>query len=1230
MASKMDARLLKSTKFPPEFNQKADMEKVNLHVMKKWITKRISEILGNEDDVVIELCFNLIEASRYPDIKSLQIQLTGFLDKDTATFCKELWNLLLSGQSSPQGVPKELLEAKKLELMQERACFHLACSQAPTIDSVATRNPLQTRGTHRNLVVTVPSLTVAEVVIMVEEDRDRRRPDPEVVGLVSCLVVTATFLRPEDAVHQLQDAIAIDRRHPRIHRGLALVAAAGLAAADAQPRRLDADRRLLDRNLSAREAGLLVMLDVATTVATAARLVAVPALALRSGCRQQPSAGVGPGREACQQVVSEGAILLRLAPETERTIAAATGAEIRIATIVGAARLRTDAGIDAVLPRITTTNMDVIVDVVKADAAWPAGPAEANTILLAGGVTALPNLHFHPFVANQLMFWKMTLAPPFSNRPRRQKTQLERRMGDTKSSNAPAAMAEYKKAQSRVRELVERRRAQERKLAQLEDGIALKESAYLESTPAGNIITGFENYMKGASGAAAQRRKTGSTEQNRVFSRSSISYRPNNAQLQPQQQQELVTMTIRATHFTPEVLLSAPRRSAGIPNWTGDLVLYSVSSYSFETHSRSSSIRVLNIKHGSSYRIADQPDASDAVWIGDEDVLYFRPADDIPFTDGHTLTRTLATQRPQLIHQIKGNIFAPKTKKLSNGKTAICLAAMTTPAGHMFYPPAEVKPHSSAKVYSSLFVRHWDAWTTRNSNSLWYGQLSKKNRRWVLDGTGFTNLLAGTGLVSPVPNFGGAGDFDIADDAICFVAKDPTLNQARYTKTDLYYMPIKSFTEKPTGSPQVVKTGKLRGYSTSPTFSVDGKKIAFARMKSEQYESDKSRLLVIPNVGDLGKVQELHETNCGRGGWDCSPNSICWSHDDKELLVTAELHGRVLLWRLPSSPGKMPTVAFHPEGSVVNFRPLGKGSFLFVSTRSLVDSSSYATLDYSTGDVRGVSSISKCGRSLGLSRRQVDEFWYFGSAGYRNQALVVKPSSFDNSKKYPLAFLIHGGPQGAWTDDWSTRWNPAVFAEQGYVVVCPNPTGSTGYGQQHVDNITCNWGGTPYEDLVKCFEFLEKEVSYIDTEHAVALGASYGGYMINWIQGHELGRKFKALVCHDGVFSTQNQWSTEELFFPEHDFGGTLWEKRDNYVKWDPSMHLDQWATPQLIIHNELDYRIPISEGLAMFNVLQARGVPSKLIVFPDENHWVTNPENSLEWHREVLAWINKYSGIAR
>lgn len=194
--------------------------------------------------------------------------------------------------------------------------------------------------------------------------------------------------------------------------------------------------------------------------------------------------------------------------------------------------------------------------------------------------------------------------------------------------------------------------------------------------------------------------------------------------------------------------------------------------------------------------------------------------------------------------------------------------------------------------------------------------------------------------------------------------------------------------------------------------------------------------------------------------------------------------------------------------------------------------------------------------------------------------------------------------QSSWTRSWSTRWNPAVFAEQGYVVICPNPTGSTGYGQALVDAITESWGGLPYEDLVNGFEYIKQHLPYVDTDRAVALGASYGGYMMNWFQGHPLGRVFKALVCHDGVFSMTNQISSDEQYFPNHDLGGPYWKNRETWEKWSPARFTGNWSTPMLVIHNELDYRLPISEGLAMFNVLQERGIESRFLTFSDENHW--------------------------
>jgi dipeptidyl aminopeptidase/acylaminoacyl peptidase len=195
----------------------------------------------------------------------------------------------------------------------------------------------------------------------------------------------------------------------------------------------------------------------------------------------------------------------------------------------------------------------------------------------------------------------------------------------------------------------------------------------------------------------------------------------------------------------------------------------------------------------------------------------------------------------------------------------------------------------------------------------------------------------------------------------------------------------------------------------------------------------------------------------------------------------------------------------------------------------------------------------------------------------------------------------------------------AVFVEQGYVVVAFNPTGSTGFGQNLTDGVQNQWGGRPYNDLVLGWEYISANLSYVDTDRSIALGASYGGYMVNWIQGHPLIRKFKALFTHDGSFNTLAQYSTEELWFTQHDFNRTLWDNFDNYARWNPANHTDQWATPHLIVHNELDYRLPISEGLRAFNVLQSKSIPSKFLSFPDENHWVLKPENSLVWHKTVL-----------
>ncbi|KHJ30895.1 putative prolyl oligopeptidase [Erysiphe necator] len=647
-------------------------------------------------------------------------------------------------------------------------------------------------------------------------------------------------------------------------------------------------------------------------------------------------------------------------------------------------------------------------------------------------------------------------------------------------------------------------------------------------------------------------------------------------------------MAVRTHKFTPELLLSAPRRSAAVPNKDGTLAIYCVSTYSFETHKKLVEIHLLCLKTGESKILLADVEGSEPTWLGDKNFLVFLKRGEKGTTGLHLLNADKPNDKSLLLASFDGVVSNLKTTRIDLDTIAIAFSGLASPNSEIFNPEKIKKPISSAKIFTKLFVRQWDSYITENKSTIWYTTLTKINGVYKV--APLKNSLAGHNpvLESPIPPFGGADDFDISKNGIVFIARDPRLDPATNTKSDLYYIPLRTFEEKRAPSPLLIETGDLKGYSNYPVFSPDAKSVVFTRMKSNGYESDKPRLILIPDILNITNVQEFFETEDGYGNWDLKPESITWSLDGKFLYVTAEESGRGKLFKLPSSPElakNLPTPIIS-EGTVSSVKTLPDNNLL-VSSSSLVESSIFSICHPEEPyENRIISSASKVGESFGLSKTQVDEIWFRGAEDYLVHAWVLKPSSFDKSKKYPLAYLIHGGPQGAWNDSWSTRWNPAVFAEQGYVVVTPNPTGSTGYGMAFQNGIKNNWGGRPYIDLVKGIEYIEAEFPFVDTSRAVALGASYGGYMVNWIQGHELGRKFKALVTHDGVFSTLNQVASDELFFPHHDFGGPLWENRDIYEKWDPARFLRNWATPHLIIHNELDYRLPISEGLATFNVL--------------------------------------------
>lgn len=687
-------------------------------------------------------------------------------------------------------------------------------------------------------------------------------------------------------------------------------------------------------------------------------------------------------------------------------------------------------------------------------------------------------------------------------------------------------------------------------------------------------------------------------------------------------------MTIKARKFTPEVLLSAPRRSSGLPNSDGSRVLHSVSKYSFDEHKQTKEIRILDIRKNESQLVTDNKDASEPQWITDDLVLLLKPgekgATEVLIGDAKNFEKTKYSAGT-----IDGVVSDVKLKQVDKNSYILACAAPTKPDGSIYNPEKAKKPCSSGQLYSSLFVRHWDHYITPNRSSIWYGTLSLSKSEFKL--STLTNALKGTGLSSPIDqSTGGSVNFDIGSYGLVFVAKDPCQNPANHTKQNLYI----ALADGSSGfkAPTQVAIPGFEGASANTVLSPDGKSLAFTSKRQNGYEADKNQLFVIPDIRRPSWIESLYSTRDSIGRWDRSPGDIAWSPDGQTLYVTAEDEGAEAIYSLPASAV---TAVDLPQrimrkGSVSNVNVLKNGK-LFVSTSSLVDNSAYYILDLSIvpSSPRLLCSNSDSGAKFGLSANQVSEIRFPGAEA-DIQAFVIKPSSFSVWGKYPIAFIIHGGPQGAWMDAWSTRWNLAMFAEQGYIVVAPNPTGSTGFGQRLTDAIQNNWGGLPYLDIMMCVEYVEQNFEYVDMNRAVALGASYGGYMMNWIQGQPLGRKFKALVTHDGVFSMTGQLASEELWFPEHEFGGRYWENRQEWLKWDPSRCTENWATPHLIVHSEKDYRLTMSEGLSAFNVLQEKGVDSQFLTFPDENHWVLKPENSLLWHTVVLDFINSYVGLPK
>ena len=519
---------------------------------------------------------------------------------------------------------------------------------------------------------------------------------------------------------------------------------------------------------------------------------------------------------------------------------------------------------------------------------------------------------------------------------------------------------------------------------------------------------------------------------------------------------------------------------------------------------------------------------------------------------------------------------------------------------------------SSGVVYDGLFVRHWDTWADGRRSRLFVAALPEGKAKPVASATSLTDRLDGD---APSKPFGGADEYTWSPDGTSVVAaiRVAGKGEAWSTNFDLYKIAADG------SSAPVNLTAANPAWDTGPVFSADGRTLYYRAMKRPGFEADRFGLMAM----DLAtkQVREIAPS------WDRSADGIVVSKDGATIYTTAQDVGQHPLFAVDVASGTAkPVVA---EGSISAFDIAG-------------DTLAFTRNTLKTGDQLFTSTLAGAPlRAITPSAQDVlkdvnfGDFEQFNFTGWNNETVhgyVVKPHDYVEGQKYPVAFLIHGGPQGSFGNGWSYRWNPQTYAGQGYAVVMIDFHGSTGYGQAFTDAISQHWGDRPLEDLQKGWAAARQKYAFLDGGKACALGASYGGYMINWIAGNWFDRKgespWKCLVNHDGVFDTRSMgYVTEELWFTEWENGGTPFDKPQNYEKWNPVNHVARWKVPMLVVQGEKDYRVPVDQGLSTFTALQRKGIESKLLYFPDENHWVLKPHNSVLWHDTVNAWLKQHIG---
>ncbi len=629
-------------------------------------------------------------------------------------------------------------------------------------------------------------------------------------------------------------------------------------------------------------------------------------------------------------------------------------------------------------------------------------------------------------------------------------------------------------------------------------------------------------------------------------------------------------------------------------------VVFTVRQTDIEANKGRTDVWIANVDGTNVKRLTDDPaNDSSARWQGDGAIYFLSTRSGSSQVWRLALDAAAPEQVTKLPLDVEGFVPFPDPKRLLLVLDVYTdLTRDTVIAQTAARDEAQSKSKVKARIYESLPIRHWDTWEDKKRTHLFTFSVGGEP----------VDLTSGMDGDAPTKPFGGTEEIAISPDGstVVFACQPATKDMMWTTNVDLFAVPSDG-----SAAPRCITASNL-ATDNQPRFSPDGRSLSYLAMARAGYESDRQRVVIMDWTTKTSKV--LTEA------WDRSPTELAWSNDGKTLYTTADNLGQKSLFSIDAATGAVRTL--HKDGSCGGVSAAGERLVFTHNTLKSPDELHSCAADGS--DLKAITNLNEA-RLAAVKLGDYEQFTFKGAKDDTVYGYLVKPIDFDPAKKYPVAFLIHGGPQGSFGNHFHYRWNPEAYAGAGFAAIMIDFHASTGYGQAFVDAVNHDWGGAPYEDLMKGLDHALATYSFLDGKRVVALGASFGGYMINWIAGNT--DRFQCLVNHDGNLDERMAYfDTEELWFPEWEHGGTPWDNAAGYAKHNPIDLVKNWKTPMLVVHGGLDYRVVDTQGMSTFTALQRKGIPSKFLYFPDENHWVLKPQNSILWHETVIDWISRWT----